>query len=80
MGKRYSKADVQKAARSCDASALRSVDAGTYVVTEPGPADFGPYTEYGPAQERAMKEQNAGLCSVRIDREADGWHVRGVRR
>lgn len=40
---------------------------------------WGPYTEYGPAHERAMKAQGEGVRGLRIDKGPKGWTVRGVQ-
>lgn len=38
----------------------------------------GPYSEYSPAQECAMRLQRDGVRSIRIDRNAFGWFVAGT--
>jgi len=86
--RRYSRAQVIAAAKAIQPIALRDVDGGSYTVTgaeaDPLTLDFvtvswGPYTEYGPAQERAMKAQGEGVRGLRIDRGPEGWTVKGVQ-
>jgi hypothetical protein len=74
--KRYARKVVIEAARSVDTASLRSVDLGAYQVS--GPVSFGPYTEFGPAQERAMKAARDGVRAIRIDRTSEGWMVTGT--
>ena len=40
--------------------------------------EVGPYSEYGPAHERATKEQRRGVKNIRIDKKSGKWWVTGV--
>lgn len=40
--------------------------------------NWGPYTEYGPAHEKAMKLQREGFRNLRIDKKGSRWWISGV--
>jgi hypothetical protein len=41
--------------------------------------EVGPYSEHGPAHEKALVLQREGVRNLRIDKTAGKWWVRGVR-
>lgn len=68
------------------AESLRSSARGALFATPRSTRDrsrheeIGPYVDYSAAHERALKEQQKGLRSIRIDKGRDGkWTIKGTR-